>query len=223
MTKKISKEVRQRIHDLHSQGGSVKDIMSVLKLEYITISEKTVYRILKENIEDNENNKTFLSLNEADFNESFTETENIQRQEEEVDEFITEDIKVTKTEDREKEDNTVFHETLNVIKNAVKEETQKVLSTLNQDISDSNDKLDIILKEAKKNCNKPMNMSKTKTRTVMFNTDGMTEQEKNIRRDLIVKIRNYIDCFTGYEIINEICGDPTTFKQSLYEKDTQDT
>ena len=66
-----------------------------------------------------------------------------------------------------------------------------------------------------------MNMSKTKTRTVMFNTDGMTEQEKNIRRDLIVKIRNYVDCFTGYEIINEICGDPTTFKQGLYEKDTQ--
>ena len=212
MTKKISKEVRQRIHDLHSQGGSVKDILSILKLENITISEKSIYRILKENTEDNANNKTFLSLNEADFNESFTD----KREEEEVDEFIIEDNKITKTED-----NIVFQETINVIKNAVKEETQKVLSTLNQDISDSNDKLDIILKEAKKNCNKPMNMSKTKTRTVMFNTDGVTEQEKNIRRDLIVKIRNYIDCFTGYEIINEICGDPTTFKQSLYEKDTQ--
>ena len=55
----------------------------------------------------------------------------------------------------------------------------------------------------------------------MYNTDGMTEQEKNIRRDLIVKIRNYVDCFTGYEIIDEICGDKTLFKQSLYEKDTQ--
>ena len=126
---------------------------------------------------------------------------------------------ITKTE--EKEDKLVFQETLNVIKNTVKEETQKVLSTLNQDISESNDKLDSILKEAKKNCNKLMNMSKTKTRTVMFNTDGMTEQEKNIRRDLVVKIRNYVDCFTGYDVINEICGDPTTFKQCLYEKDTQ--
>ena len=60
-----------------------------------------------------------------------------------------------------------------------------------------------------------MNMPKTKTRTIMFNTDGMTEQEKNIRRDLVVKMRNYVDCFTGYEIINEICGDETLFKQSL--------
>ena len=57
-----------------------------------------------------------------------------------------------------------------------------------------------------------MNMSKTNTRTVMYNTDGMTEQEKNIRRDLIVKIRNYVDCFIGYEIIDEICGDKTLFK-----------
>ena len=47
MTKKISKEVRQRIHDLHSQGTSVKDILSILKLENVTISEKTVYRILR--------------------------------------------------------------------------------------------------------------------------------------------------------------------------------
>ena len=52
-----------------------------------------------------------------------------------------------------------------------------------------------------------MNMSRTNTRTVMYNTDGMTEQEKNIRRDLIVKIHNYAACFTGYEIIDEICGD----------------
>ena len=60
-----------------------------------------------------------------------------------------------------------------------------------------------------------MNMSKTKTRTIMFNTDGMTEQEKNIRRGLIVKIRNYVDCITGYEIINEICGDKALFKQFI--------
>ena len=83
--------------------------------------------------------------------------------------------------------------------------------------------LTLFSKKLRKNCNKPINMSKTETRTVMFNTDRMTEQEKNIRRDLIVKIRNYVDCFTGYEIINKICGDPTTFKQSLYEKGYSDT
>ena len=66
-----------------------------------------------------------------------------------------------------------------------------------------------------------MNVTKLKPRGSIFNTDGLTEQEKNIRRDLIVKIRNYVDCFTGYEIIDEICGDKTLFKQSLYEKDTQ--
>ena len=55
----------------------------------------------------------------------------------------------------------------------------------------------------------------------MFNTDGLTEQEKNIRRDLIAKIRNYVDCFTEYEVIDEVCGDITSFKQSLYSKYTQ--
>ena len=217
MTKKISKEVRQRIHVLHSQGLTVKDIMSNLKNEQVTISEKTIYRILKENNDDNVNNKTFVSIVEDVFNESFRSLE--------------EDKKEDKEREDNKEDNesiveykTDLQETIDIIKNAVKEETHKVLSTLNnvnQDITESNDKLDKIIKEAKKNCNKPMNMSKTKTRTVMYNTDGMTEQEKNIRRDLIVKIRNYVDCFTGYEIIDEICGDKTTFKQSLYEKDTQ--
>lgn len=66
-----------------------------------------------------------------------------------------------------------------------------------------------------------MNNNK-KANTVMFNTADLTEQEKRTRKDLIVKIRNYIDCFNGYEIIDEICGnDYTGFKQSLYEKDTQ--
>ena len=71
MTKKISKEVRQRIHELHSQGQTVKDILSNLRQEQVTISEKTIYRILKENNEDNVNNKTFASIPEADFDESF--------------------------------------------------------------------------------------------------------------------------------------------------------
>jgi len=52
-----------------------------------------------------------------------------------------------------------------------------------------------------------------------FNTDGMTEQEKRLRRDLIIKIRNYIDCFSDNEIIQTKCGNPLLFKQKLYEKD----
>ena len=218
MTKKISKEVRQRIHVLHGQGSSVKDILSILRQEHVTVSEKTIYRILKENNEDNINNKTFASIPEADFDESFSSLEEALKQDKKEDKK-EEDIKVVNESVEELK--TDLQETIDIIKNAVKEETQKVLSTSNHDICEGNDKLDQIIKAAKKNVNKPMNMSKTNTRTVMYNTDGMTEQEKNIRRDLIVKIRNYVDCFTGYEIIDEICGDKTLFKQSLYEKDTQ--
>jgi len=43
---------------------------------------------------------------------------------------------------------------INLIKNAVLEETQKVLPHINQDLAESNDKLGVILKEAKKNCNR---------------------------------------------------------------------
>ena len=222
MTKKISKEVRQRIHVLHGQGSSVKDILSILKQEQVTVSEKTVYRILKENSEDNINNKTFASIPEADFDESFSSLEDALKQEiKKEEDKKTEDIKTEEDNESVEEYKTDLQETLDIIKNAVKEETQKVLSSLNQDISEGNDKLDQIIKQAKKNVNKPLNVTKLKVRTNMFNTDGMTEQEKNIRRDLIVKIRNYVDCFTGYEIIDEICGDKTSFKQCLYEKDTQ--
>ena len=52
-----------------------------------------------------------------------------------------------------------------------------------------------------------------------FNTDGMTEDEKRLRRDMIIKIRNYIDCFSDNEIIQSMCGNVTLFKQKLYEKD----
>ena len=67
MTKKISKEIRQRIHELHGQSSSVKDILSILRQEQVTISEKTVYRIIKENNEDNVNNRTFGSITEDAF------------------------------------------------------------------------------------------------------------------------------------------------------------
>ena len=203
MTKKISKEVRRRIHQLHGQGSSAKDILSNLKQNQVIISEKTIYRILKENNEDNLNDKTFAPIPENDFDESFGSLEEVLKEDKETDK------KEEKKEDNEsvEEFKTDLQETIGITKNAVKEETQKVLSTLNHEISEGNDKLDQIIKAAKKNVNSPMNTSKTNTRTVMYNTDGMTEQEKNIRRDLIVKIRSYVDCFTGYEIIDEICSD----------------
>jgi len=36
---------------------------------------------------------------------------------------------------------------------------------------------------------------------------------------MIIKIRNYIDCFSDNEIIQSMCGNPLLFKQKLYEKD----
>ena len=73
MTKRISKEVKQRIHELHGQGSSVKYILSILKLEHSNyLREDGIYRILKENTEDDTvNNKTFASITEDVFNESF--------------------------------------------------------------------------------------------------------------------------------------------------------
>ena len=89
----------------------------------------------------------------------------------------------------------------NLINQGVKQGTEQVL----KDISESNDKLDEIIKETKKNFNKPMSINKL-PQINPFNTDGMTEQEKRLRRDMIIKIRNYIDCFSDNEIILSMCG-----------------
>ena len=45
----------------------------------------------------------------------------------------------------------------------------------------------------------------------------MTEQEKRLRRDVIIKIRNYIDCFSDNEIIQSMCGNPILFKEPMVE------
>jgi hypothetical protein len=62
-------------------------------------------------------------------------------------------------------------------------------------------------------------------KVIPFSTDGMTDFEKNQRKDLIIKIRNYIDLFTDYEAIIEMTG-PTIeqmeYKQRLLEKDNVD-
>ena len=74
MTKKIPKEIRSRIHCLHNEGKSVKEVLSLLKQDNVLISDKTIYRIIKGNKEDKENNASFAS-----FNDSFTELEKINK------------------------------------------------------------------------------------------------------------------------------------------------
>jgi len=105
-----------------------------------------------------------------------------------------------------------------IINKGVKEGTEQVLSMLNKDISESNDKLNEIIKETKKKTSKPLSINKL-PQINPFNTDGLTEEEKRLRRDMIIKIRNYIDCFSDNEIIQSMCGNPILFKQKLYEKD----
>ena len=91
-------------------------------------------------------------------------------------------------------------EDLYSIKNQrVKEGTEQFLLLINKDISESNDKLDEIIKETKKT-SKPLPMGKL-PQINPFNTDGMTEDEKRLRRNMIIKIRNHIDCFSDNEII----------------------
>src|SRR5690606_32174514 len=91
-----------------------------------------------------------------------------------------------------------------IINQGVKERTEQVLSLINKDISESNDKLDEIIKETKKKTSKPLPVNKL-PQINPFNTDGMTEDEKRLRRDMIIKIRNYIDCFSDNEIIQSMC------------------
>ena len=117
------------------------------------------------------------------------------------------------------QDNNINLESLqNLINVGIKEGTEQVLSMLNKDISESNDKLDEIIKETKKKTSKPLPVNKL-PQINPFNTDGLTEEEKRLRRDMIIKIRNYVDCFSDNEIIQSMCGNPVLFKQKLYEKD----
>ena len=122
----------------------------------------------------------------------------------------------------QEDDINIQKDIYSLINQGVKEGTEQVTSMLNKDIVEeiksSNDKLDEIINETKKKVNKPLSMNKF-PHIKAFNTDGMTEQEKRLRRDMIIKIRNYIDCFSDNEIIQSMCGNPVLFKQKLYEKD----
>ena len=214
MPAKISKEVRQRIHELHKESKPVREILSILKSEGVKISDKSIYNIIKENEENKIKNQSFVSIEVDDsFNESFGDDEC----------KTNENILPTLTREEDKNNNTNIQdkETLSlisIINQGVKQGTEEFISKLNKDITESNDKLDEIIKETKKKVNKPLPMGKL-PQINPFNTDGMTEQEKRLRRDMIIKIRNYIDCFSDNEIIQSMCGNPVLFKQKLYEKD----
>ena len=109
---------------------------------------------------------------------------------------------------------------ISLINQGVKEGTEQVKSMLSPQKT-NDDYLDELINKTKrswKEPNKPIPVNKLPN-IVPFNTDGMTESEKRLRRDMIIKIRNYIDCFSDNEIIQSICGNPVLFKQRLYEKD----
>ena len=66
MSAKISKEVRQRIYELNEESKTVREILSILKSEGIKISDKSIYKILKEKTK----NQSLTSFDDS-FNESF--------------------------------------------------------------------------------------------------------------------------------------------------------
>ena len=73
MPAKITKEVRERIYDLNKEGKSVKEILVILGVDGIKISDKSIYRILKEK----KNNESMASFEES-FNESFGDDLNME-------------------------------------------------------------------------------------------------------------------------------------------------
>ena len=73
MPAKITKEVRERIYVLNKEGKSVKEILVILGVDGIKISDKSIYRILKEK----KNNESMASFEES-FNESFGDDLNME-------------------------------------------------------------------------------------------------------------------------------------------------
>ena len=105
---------------------------------------------------------------------------------------------------------------ISLINQGVKEGTEQVKSMLSPQKTNDDYRDDLINKAKRswKEPNKPIPVNKLPN-IVPFNTDGMTESEKRLRRDMIIKIRNYIDCFSDNEIIQSMCGNPGLFKQKL--------
>ena len=161
MPVKISKEVRQRIYELNKESKPVREILSIQKSEGVKISDKSIYNIIKENAK----NQSFVSIevdDEGSFNESFGE------------DYKTDDNilpTLTREENNEGKDNNVItHEgkddlqdketlsLISIINQGVKEGTEQFISKLNKDITESNNKLDEIIKETKKKTSKDLNI-----------------------------------------------------------------
>ena len=120
------------------------------------------------------------------FNESFGEDNTLPTL---TREHMTEE-KTHQQEDDNK-NNNIKDNLFTLINQGVKEGTEQVISMLNkgnqkepiiEEIKSSNDKLDEIINETKKKVNKPLPMNKL-PQINAFNTDGMTESEKRLRRD----------------------------------------
>ena len=185
MPAKITKEVRERIYDLNKDGKSVKEILGILGTEGIKISDKSIYRILKEK----KNNESMASFEDS-FNESFGDDLNMEEK------ILPPLVRNNAMIEEEKTDTVVIQgnnidlqNLQDIINKGVKEGTEQVISMLNKGnqielLTESNDKLDEIIKETKKKGPKPMPVNKL-PQINPYNTDGMTEDEKRLRRDMI--------------------------------------
>lgn len=99
----ISKEIRQAIYNLHDQGKSVKEIYSVLKMQNISISEKSVSRIVKEDRDKDNTNKSFLSCIPDDEIEVFNPKTNVNTDFDEFNDSFSNETKDKTKEERQEE------------------------------------------------------------------------------------------------------------------------
>ena len=175
MPAKITKEVRERIYDLNKDGKSVKEILGILGTEGIKISDKSIYRILKEK----KNNESVASFEDS-FNESFGDELNMEEK------ILPPLIRNTSMIEEEKTEatpeqgviqgkNIDLQNLQDIINKGVKEGTEQVISMLNKDLTESNDKLDEIIKETKKKTPKPMPVNKL-PQINPYNTDEVEKR-----------------------------------------------
>ena len=167
MPAKISKEVSQRIYQLNEESKTVREILGILKSEGIKISDKSIYNILKEKTK----NQSLTS-----FDESFGEDNTNPTLAIENDLILPSPTLIRE----EKETLPILQkeDLFSIINQGVKQGTEQVLSMLNKDISESNDKLDEIIKETKKKTSKPLPVNKL-PQINPFNTDGLTERRRD--------------------------------------------
>ena len=80
-------------------------------------------------------------------------------------------------------------------------------------ISESNAKLDEIIKETKKKVNKPLPMNKL-PQINAFNTDGMTEDEKRLRRDMIIRYETILIASLIMRSFSRCAGTPCSLSKN---------